>query len=161
MRKLAALVTVVALCAVGTAQAEKTKPSNSPKPPKPPKAQSHKPAKPANPNSARCVARSEGYNASGTLVSAPLTAQGRGRYSGTLVLEVTKANHRAPTGSQTYTLSDARVKFRHGVNPASPPAGSHVKLSGKITELPNKHCSTAGFTPTITIETADIRAAKH
>lgn len=158
MRKLAALVTLVALCVVGTAQAEKTKPPNSPKPPK---AQPHKPPKPATPNPARCVARDEGYNASGTLVSAALTAQGHGRYSGTLEVTVTKANHRALTGAQKFTLSGARVKFHHGVNAASPPAGSHVKLSGKITELPNKHCSTAGFTPTVTVEKADIRAAKH
>jgi hypothetical protein len=156
MRKLAALVTVVALCAVGTAQAEKPKPSNSPKPPK---AQPHKPPKPAK-NPATCVARNEGYNASGTLVTASLTAQGHGRYSGTLVVDVTKANHRAPTGNQTYALSDARVKFHRRVNPVSPPAGSRVKLSGKITELPNKHCSSAGFTPTITLEKADIRP-KH
>jgi hypothetical protein len=76
------------------------------------------------------------------------------------VVVVTRANHNGATGNETYTLSDARVKFHHGVNPAAPAAGSRVKLSGKITELPNKHCSTAGFTPTITVEKADIRAAK-
>jgi hypothetical protein len=159
MRKLAALVTVAALCVVGTAQAERAKPPNSPKPPK---AQPHKTPKPAKPNPARCVARNEGYNASGKLVIAKLTAQGHGRYSGTLEVTVTKANHRAPTRTtQEFTLSGARVEFHHGVNPASPPAGSRVKLSGKITELPNKHCSSAGFTPTITLDKVDVRAAKH
>jgi len=157
MRKLAALVSVLALCVVGTAQAEKTKPRNSPKPPE---AQPHKPAEPAKPNPARCVARNEGYNASGKLVIATLTAQGHGRFSGTLKVTITKANHRPPT-VQEFTLSGARVRFHHGVNPTSPPAGSRVKLSGKITELPNKHCSSAGFTPTITVEKVDIRAAKH
>jgi hypothetical protein len=157
MRKLAALVTLGALCVVGSAQAEKTKPPNSPKPPD---EHGHKPPKPAKPNPGKCVARNEGYNASGTLTEAALTAQGHGRFSGRLVVEVTKANHHAPPKSQTYTLSDARVKFHHGVNPAAPAVGSRVKLSGKITELPNKHCSTAGFTPTITVEKADIRAAK-
>jgi hypothetical protein len=158
MRRLAVIVTAIALCVVGSAQAEKTKP---PKSPKPPKAQPHKPPKPTKPTPATCIARNEGYNASGTLMSAALTAQGHGRYSGTLVVAVTKANHHAPTGNETFTLSDARVKFHHGINPASPAPGSRVKLSGKITELPNKRCSTAGFTPTITVEKADIRAAKH
>jgi hypothetical protein len=158
MRKLAALVTVLALCAVGTAQADKTKPPRSPRPPK---AQTHKPPKPATPNPARCVAREEGYNASGKLVMATLTAQGHGRYSGTLEVTITKANHRAPPGTQKFPLSGARVKFDHGVNPASPATGSRVKLSGKITELPNKHCSSAGFTPTITVDRVDVRAAKH
>jgi hypothetical protein len=158
MRKLAALVTVVALCVVATAQADKTKPPNSPKPPK---AQPHKPPKPAAPNPARCVARDEGYNASGKLVIATLTAQGHGRYNGTLEVTITKANHRAPTGNQKFTLSGARLKFHHRVNPASPPAGSRIKLSGKITELPSKHCSPAGFTPTITVDKVDVRAAKH
>ena len=157
MRKLAALVTLGALCVVGSAHAEKTKPPNSPKPPE---EHGHKPPKPAKPNPGRCVARNEGYNASGTLTAAALTTQGHGRYSGTLVVVVTRTNHNGPTGNETYTLSDARVKFHHGVNAAAPAAGSRVKLSGKITELPNKHCSTAGFTPTITVDKADIRAAK-
>ena len=159
MRKLAVIVTVLALSVAGSAQADKTKP---PKSPKPPKAQSHKPPKPAKPKPATCNARNEGYHASGTLAAtATLTAQGHGRYSGTLEVSVTRANHRAPTKTEKYTLSNVRVKFHHGVNPASPAVGSRVKLSGKITELPNKHCSTAGFTPTITLEKVDIRAAKH
>jgi hypothetical protein len=164
MRKLAALLTVVTLCVAATAQADKTKPPKSRKPPKEHVHKAPKPrtaAGPAKPKPAVCVARNEGYNATRTLVSAELTAQGHGRYSGKLVVVVARANHRAPTGNQTYTLSNARVKFHHGVNPAAPAAGSRVKLSGKITELPNKHCPTPGFTPTITVAKADIRATKH
>jgi hypothetical protein len=147
------------LCVVGSAQAHKTKPQNSPKPPK---EHVHKPPPtPAKPNPAECVARSEGYEASGTLVKAALTAQGHGRDSGMLVVDVTTANHHAPTGAETYTLSGARVKFHHGVNAAAPAAGSRVRLSGKITELPNKHCPTTGFTPTITVEKADISTARR
>jgi hypothetical protein len=37
-----------------------------------------------------------------------------------------------------------------------PAVGSRVGLHGKITALP-KHCSTVGFTPTITIKRVDIR----
>ena len=73
---------------------------------------------------------------------------------------MTKANHHAPTGDQTYTLTDARVKFHHGVSATEPAAGSRVKLSGTITELPNKHCATTGFTPTITVKKVDIKKAK-
>jgi hypothetical protein len=159
MRNVAALVAALALCVVGSAQAEKTKPPNSPKPPKQHVDKPPKPAGPAKPNPGRCVARNEGYNASGKLVKAMLTAQGHGRYSGALEVEVTRANHRAKK-SVTFTLSDARVVFHHGVNPAALVAGSHVKLSGKITALPNKHCSTTGFTPTVTVKKVDIRAAK-
>jgi hypothetical protein len=154
MRKLAALVTLAALCVVGSAQAAQTKP------PHPPKQHVDKPTKPATPNPRRCVARNVGYNASGKLVKAALTALGHGRYSGPLEVNLTRANHRASTKSPTFTLSDARVVFHHGVNPAALVAGSRVKLHGKITALPNKHCSTAGFTPTITVTKVDIRAAK-
>jgi hypothetical protein len=98
-----------------------------------------------------CKAHSEGYNATGTLVSASLVPQGGHRYNGTIVVNVARANHGAPTGSQTFTLTDAKVFFHDGVNPAGPAVGSEVGLHGKITELP-KGCSTGGFTPTITIK---------
>jgi hypothetical protein len=116
-----------------------------------------KPPKPSKPHP--CVVHKVGYNASGTLVSAALTAAGNGRYNGTLEVNVTKANHRAPTGNQTFTLAAARVKFHHGVNAAAPAAGSRVKLHGKITHLP-KRCPTTGFTPTITIKKVDLKRAK-
>jgi len=41
--------------------------------------------------------------------------------------------------------------------------GDRVKLHGKVTELP-KHCSTVGFTPTITVKKVDVhqpKKAKH
>jgi hypothetical protein len=172
MRKLAAFATVAALCVVGSAQAHKTKPPSSPTPtpptsPAPAKEHGHKvptgPTQPSTPVPTECVAHSEGFKASGTLVSAALTVQPNGRYNGTLQVTVTKANHHhhAPTSETvTYTLTNARVKFHHGVSAAAPAAGSRVKLGGKITELPGG-CSTTGFTPTVTIAKADIKAAKH
>jgi hypothetical protein len=106
-----------------------------------------------------CVAHNAGYNATATLVSAALTSGTRpGHFNGSLQVNVTRANHRAPTGMQGLTLTDARVRFGHGLSQTNLPAGSVVKLHGKITELP-KSCSTAGFTPTITITKVDIRAA--
>jgi hypothetical protein len=112
-----------------------------------------------------CLARLEGYKATGTLVAAgtSLTSLGHGRYSGTIEVNVTKANHHAATGDQTFTLTNARVKFHHGVTASTLADGDRVKLHGKITELP-KHCSTVGFTPTITIKKVDLhkpRKAKH
>ena len=96
----------------------------------------------------------------GTLVNSSLTAEENGRYSGTLEVDLTKANHQAPTGEQTFTITGAKVKFHHGVDPTMPAAGSRVKLHGKITKL-SKHCPTEGFTPTITVKKVDIRPAKH
>jgi len=112
-----------------------------------------------------CVAHPEGYKATGTLVAAGthLTALGHGRYSGTIEVNVTKGNHHSATGDQTFTLTNARVKFHHGVTESTLADGDRVKLHGKITELP-KHCSTVGFTPTITIKKVDLhkpKKAKH
>ena len=69
-----------------------------------------------------------------------------------------RANHHAPTGDKTYALTDTRVRFHRGVNPAAPAAGSRVKLSGSITVL-RKRCPTGGFTATITVKKVDIRRA--
>ena len=137
MKKLPVLAVLAAFAAsgvVGLAQAD------PPKPPKPPK--------PHN-----CNVRNEGFEASGKLVTSTLTPSGKGRYSGSIEVNVAKANHHAATGDQTYTLTNARVKFHpHG---ATAVAGSRVKLSGKITELP-KGCPTGTFTSTITITKVDI-----
>ncbi|MEA2145462.1 MAG: hypothetical protein QOG59_1049 [Solirubrobacteraceae bacterium] len=134
-------------------------------------AQAAKPSRPAHPahpvaghhgqsHPKSCAARKEGYNAVGKLVSATLSpAAGHHRYSGTLEVDVTRANHHATTGDQTFTLTDARVKFHHGVDPTAPAAGSRVGVHGTITELP-KGCSSTGFSPTITVRHVDIRPAK-
>jgi hypothetical protein len=112
------------------------------------------------PGSHRCLPHNVGYNASGVLVSASLSAEGHHRYSGTLEVKLAKANHHAPTGDQTFTLAAAKVIFHHGVDPTSPAPGSRVKLHGKITKLA-KHCPTEGFTPTITVKKVDISKAGH
>ncbi|MGZ3382721.1 MAG: hypothetical protein ACXVBB_21015 [Isosphaeraceae bacterium] len=104
----------------------------------------------------RCQPHNAGYNATGTLVSASLNEEGHGRYGGTLEVNIAKANHRAPTGEQTFTLSAAKVRFHHGVDSNALVAGMRVKLHGKITALP-KRCPTEGFTPTITVKKVDIR----
>jgi hypothetical protein len=118
----------------------------------------HSPSPPSG--SHRCVPHKAGYYAVGTLVKATLTVEKYGRYGGTLEVNLRRANHRAPTGDETFTLSGARVKFHRGVDVATPAPGSRVTLHGNITQLP-KRCPTDGFTPTITVKKVDLRRANH
>ena len=153
MRRIAMLAALCGFAFVVPAQADK--------PPHPlkPSEKTDKPDKPKHqPNPHKCVAHSEGYNATGSLVKATLTKLADGRYSGTIEVNVTRANHKAATGDQTFTLTDARVRFHKGVDATSPAAGSRVGLHGKITQLPHG-CSTNGFTPAITVRNVDIRTA--
>ncbi|MHB8692729.1 MAG: hypothetical protein ACYDHH_15945 [Solirubrobacteraceae bacterium] len=129
--------------------------ANADKPPKP--------GKPVAPYA--CPAITVGYNATGSLVKAgtSLTAVGRHRYTGTIEVNVTRADHRAATGDQTFTLTGARVMFHHRLTAATLADGDRVGLHGGTTALP-KHCSTAAFKPMITIEKVDInqpRKPKH
>ena len=113
-----------------------------------------------------CTPKSVGYNAKGTYESGSLTQtqgadtaeRGDDRYSGTIVVSVTKANHKGLKGTQDVTLTDARVKF-HPRNDSELAAGDRVKLSGKVTKLPKK-CSTTGFEPKFTAKKADFKAKK-
>jgi hypothetical protein len=128
-------------------------------------------AKPPKPAPAKhCTPHNVGYKASGSLVSQALTQtqggdtakRGDDAYSGTLTVEVKKANHRAPNGEQTYTVENARVHFYdadHNHVADVPKAGDRVKLSGKITKL-GKKCDTTGVTPTVTIRKVDFKALK-
>jgi hypothetical protein len=138
MKKIAALGVLWSLALVVPAQAVNYSPA-------PPKAHS-------------CVPHKVGYHASGAFVSASLTEVGKHRYDGTIEVNIARANHRAPTGVQTFTLVGAKVKFHQGIDPLAPAAGSRVKLHGKITKLA-KHCPSEGFTPTITIKKVSI--SKH
>jgi hypothetical protein len=152
-RKLALLTATMAFAAIpGLALAGGPKKTH-PTPHGPPSTTS-----PTSPSTTPCVAHSEGYDATATLIAAgtSLTPQGHGRYSGTIVVNVTKVKHHATAGDQTFTLTNARVKFHHGVTPSTLADGQRIKLHGKITELP-KHCSTVGFTPGITIKKVYIR----
>jgi hypothetical protein len=154
MRKLAACRVVGALAVLGTVGAVATAQAEKPKLPKAPKIH---PVTPNVPH--RCVAHPVGYNASGTLVAAVLSPTGPGRYSGTLTVDVTKVNHHSPTGTTTITLANRAVTFGPGVSSTAPAPGSRVKLHGTITRLPGK-CSTTGFTPTIVVYRAEIKAKK-
>jgi hypothetical protein len=101
-----------------------------------------------------------GYYGRGTLVSGTLTPGAKkDHYDGTLTVDVSRANHKAPKGSQTFTLMDARVRFGKGVTSTTLTAGDRVVLHGKITVLPRK-CDSTGFTSVITVRNVRIRAPK-
>jgi hypothetical protein len=125
------ILTLATLALAGTAAGAQAHP---PKPKPDHKAQAH-----------NCKPRSIGLHASGTLVSQTLTqtagmsttTRRDDRYSGTLTVQVARANHRAPTGAQTYTLDNDRVHFDGG---AAPKAGDRVKLYGKLTRA-RKGCA--------------------
>ena len=118
------------------------------------------PSHPAHPSPPSCTPRNEGYNASGTLTSAMLTpGTKKGHYDGTITADVTRANHKAATGTQTYTLTDARVRFGKGVSSTAPAPGSRVRLQGKITVLP-RGCPSSGFTAKTTIRHVVINQAR-
>ncbi|HEX8857031.1 MAG TPA: hypothetical protein VF752_15660 [Thermoleophilaceae bacterium] len=125
---------------------------------------------PHPPQSHKCKPHSHAYVGSGALVSQSLTqTQGAAtatkkddRWSGDITVNVTRANHHAQKGEQTYTLTDARVRWydaNHDGTSDVPAAGDRVKLIGKITTL-SKKCDQTGFTPTTTIKKAYFKKAK-
>lgn len=87
MRGIAVLTVVGVVGFAGVAQASK------PPHPQHPGHPAH-PGHAAKPSPTSCAPRNEGYNASGTLVAASLApAAGHHRYSGTIEVVVTRANH--------------------------------------------------------------------
>jgi hypothetical protein len=156
MKKIVVLAILGALAlAVPAAQAVEYVPAPPPKEHKPPKGHGKGHGK-----SHKCQPHSVGYNATGTLIASSLSAQGKDRYSGTLEVQVNRANHRGLTGEETFTLTSAKVFFHHGVDAQSPAVGSRVKLHGKVTQLAKK-CPSEGFTPAVTVRKVDIRQAKQ
>jgi len=124
-------------------------------------AQAH-PPKPHHDAADHCKPRAVGFHASGKLVSQTLTQTAGAdtstkrddRYSGTLTVEVKRANHRVPTGTQTYTLDNDRVHFSHG---AAPAAGDRVKLYGKLTRA--RHGCAEPATPAVDLRRVRFKAA--
>ena len=156
MRKIAIAATALAAAVAVPAQAHH---ANSDKPDKPDHtSKSHK-----------CKPHSVAYRAKGTLESQSLTqTQGAGtttrrddRYSGDLTVNVKKASHHGATGSQTYTLDNAKVRFydaNHDGTADTPQAGDRVKVKGRITHL-SKKCDQTGFTPTVTVRRVEFKPA--
>jgi hypothetical protein len=138
------------------------------RPTRPPHKQHTAPTVQAKTHADRCAPHSARFRAKGLLVSESLTqTAGTGtpgkhddRYSGNVVVDVQKAHH-APTGQQTFTLDNDKVKFYdadHNHAADDPKAGDRVKVKGKITRL-HKGCDTTGFTPTVDVQKVDFRPA--
>jgi hypothetical protein len=124
----------------------------------PAQAKPSKPPKPSPPAPHKCVPHMDAYEIEGTLDSGSLTAGVHGIYSGTLTVFVNHANDHAKADRGThksYALSNAHANVHHA-NTVSLAAGSRVDLDGTITTLA-RNCSQTGFTPTITIQRADIK----
>ena len=157
MKRIAVLVTSIVVVAVVPAMAAK--------PPHPTQPTRHThPAAPKTgtaPSGKRCTALNKGFYATGTLSSSATLTPGSssGHFDGTLAVNVTRANHDAATGSQTFTLTNARVHFGKGVTSTTTAATDRVILHGKITELPHG-CSTTGFTSVTTVRNVTIKAPK-
>jgi hypothetical protein len=179
MRKTGIYAGLAALAiAVPAAQANDQHPNNGKKGNPPGQAKEHKGQtenngkhKGATPTPAQCAKlRHVGYNARGTFVSSTLTQtkgqdtakKGDDRYSGTVTVNVTRANHKALKGEQTFTLTNGRVFFAdadHNKVADVPEAGDRVVLHGKITKL--RHgCDATGFTPEITVRHVHFKAPK-
>ena len=88
-----------------------------------------------------CIPDKVGYKAKGTLVSHTLTQtagtdtekKSDDRWSGDITVNLTRANHRAPTGEQEFTVENVRLKVRPKT--ATPAAGAKVHLFGKRTRF--------------------------
>jgi hypothetical protein len=137
-------------------------------------AQADKPPKTKPSTPRKCQPHRVAYTAAGTLVSQSLTQtagdattkRSDDRYRGVLTVNVTKGNHHVTTGEQTYTLTNAKVKFhvpdRTADGKRAPNdlrAGDRVKLHGKITKL-SRRCDQTGFTPQVTIRQVEFKAPK-
>jgi len=152
MRKI--LITAIAGAALAVTPALAAKPAD-------------KPAHPPHP--AKCKINSVGYNAKGTLDAVPTLTQTKGadtptdksddRWSGDIQVTVTKANHKAPKGSQTFTLTDARVSFYDAASDGTddaPAVGDTVRLHGKLTKY-KKKCP--GASTVITVKRVSFEQA--
>lgn len=109
----------------------------------------------------KCAAHDVGYVAGGKLVSAALTKNDDGTYSGDLTIAVSRANHHGKADkatSHTYTLDHARVNL-HGQDPAALVPGSRAFVLGRTSVL-RKKCDQTGFVATTTIRKADVKAPK-
>lgn len=103
-------------------------------------------------NGHKCKAHKVAYVESGAIDSATtstLAQNSDGTWSGTLVVDVTRANHWAKadkTETVTYTFTDSTLRVRLDGGATGFTAGDSVHLIGKLPVV-SKKCSTASVTP--------------
>jgi hypothetical protein len=141
------------IAALGTAATASALAISGPAAAKPP--HSH----PTHPvTSDKCTAHQTAYRAAGTLASWGATKTGDGKYTGTLTVHVTRANHHARGAKGTdvaYTLSAAKVVLGKRADP--PVAGDRVNVIGKIAEVAKK-CSDQTAAGAVTVHTVIVHA---
>jgi hypothetical protein len=92
----------------------------------------------------KCATHEVAYVESGrvdSVTASTLAAGPDGTWSGTLVVDVTRASHAAKSEegqTVTYTLSDAKLKVRFDGGSTGFTAGEHVTLIGKIAAVAGK-----------------------
>ncbi len=137
-RKLVTLVAAASTLAVAVPAAAHPGPSDHPGGPP---AQSHK-----------CSAHKVAYVESGTVdgvKASTLAVNPDGTWSGTLVVDVTKANHWAKADKGTtvsYTFTDATLRVRFDGGASGFLAGERVKLIGKLAAV-GKKCTALSPAP--------------
>ena len=98
-----------------------------------------------------CTAHHEAYEVWGTFVSWSATPGTNGKFTGTITVAVTKANHHAAAAkgtTVTYNLSNTEVTMGNGIT--APTTTDHVRLIGKVTAVTHR-CSDQSAAGTITI----------
>lgn len=92
----------------------------------------------------KCQAHNRAYVEGGTVdadTASTLADNGDGTWSGTLVVDVTMANHAARADKQqtvTYTFTNAKLKVRFNNGAAGFTSGERVKLIGKQAAVAKK-----------------------
>jgi hypothetical protein len=99
----------------------------------------------------KCMPHKVAYIAHGTLISFSAMPGADGRYTGSIVVTVTRANHhaRSTKGMQTtFELNDTKVRLAKGMS--APAEGDRVTVVGKITAVA-KRCSDQSMAGTVTV----------
>ncbi len=114
------------------------------------------------PDSRRCLPHDVAYLESGTVDANAVSTLARnpdGRWSGTLVVDVIRANHRAQqdvgtTVTYTVTNADLRVRFHRGLSGFGP--GDRVRLLGTL-EVVGRQCPAPSPAPTPVLRVVSVR----
>lgn len=115
-------------------------------------------------SSRKCQPHNVAYVESGTIdqaTASTLASNPDGTWSGTLVIDVTKANHhaKADTGKTiTYTVTSAKLRVRFDGDATGFSAGERVKVIAKIAAVAGK-CTAAGPAASPVLNTVVVHPA--
>jgi hypothetical protein len=142
--KAGALITAAGALAIAVPAAAHPGPSSHPGSGNHPSGTSH-PSSSRHPSRSHwCQAHNRAYVEAGTVdatTASTLAENGDGTWSGTLVVDVTMANHAARADTQqtvTYTFTNAKLKVRFDNGASGFASGERVKLIGKQAAVAKK-----------------------